>query len=220
METGAGLVLEELAASQANGRFSATGVDGRKAEVFWRSGLAYSARVDGAGPQLGEQLVGAGVIGPAGLEYALHVQRSEPLLGRWRLGELVVHLGIGERPLVEHIVTVQLVGALTDLTGWSLTTWRFRAGKHTRQDISPLVDVVALVERLTRLREPAVAGAPAYAPVDAASAMAALHDLFNAQDTGDHDAPSERSLLVWENFAPAMPSGPAARKGLRGLLGR
>ncbi|HWG94359.1 MAG TPA: DUF4388 domain-containing protein, partial [Mycobacteriales bacterium] len=145
-----------------------------EAKLYLRGGSVYAVTVPSSTPRptLGARLVTSGALGPEALAEALEAQRTE--LQGWRLGELLVHLGYVDQPVVEAFVEEQLREAVTDLLGWTTGTWRFRVNQRTREDVAPPVPVDELLEVVEqrqaawRAIEPVVHGADAVPLLSAA----------------------------------------------------
>jgi hypothetical protein len=151
-------VLVELAEKGASGCLTVTDPAGEQAEVYYKDGSIYSVFVPGRRAQLGARLIASGDLSPEALASALDVQTNE--LQGWRLGELLVHLGYVERPVVESFVIEQLRDAMAALLEWPVAAHKFRKTKKTRQDVAPPMtvrDLLAEVEmrrhRWTELTE-------------------------------------------------------------------
>jgi hypothetical protein len=141
-------LLRSLAEERAIGCLHVFDVDADEALVYFKHGLIYSVSVPGRRPQLGSRLVSSGALAPDALAEALEAQRTE--LQGWRLGELLVHLGYVDQPVVEAFVNEQVHEAMWDLFRWMEGTWKFRKGEKTREDVTtPL----AVEELLGVLRE-------------------------------------------------------------------
>lgn len=141
-------LLLDLAAESATGCLVITAPDGEPAEVFVSDGLIYAINVSGLRAQLGTKLVSSGALTPQALADALEAQRND---GQdWRLGELLVHLGYVEQPVVEAFVREQIQDALWDLVRWNEGDWQFRTDVNTRHDVAPPTPVIDL---LTVLRQ-------------------------------------------------------------------
>src|ERR1700754_5084958 len=98
-------LLLDLANEAATGCLTITDSMGDDATVYLKSGSIYAFNVPGTRPQLGAKLVSSGSRAPDALADALNAQRTE--LQGWRLGELLVHLGYVEQPVVEAFVKEQ-----------------------------------------------------------------------------------------------------------------
>src|SRR4051812_20838725 len=120
-----------------------------EALIYFKSGLVYAVSVPGRRPQLGAKLVSSGALAPEALADALEAQRTE--LQGWRLGELLVHMGYVDQPVVEAFISEQVHDALWDLIRWDEGRWRFRKNEKTREDVAPPMLVADL---LFDLREP------------------------------------------------------------------
>jgi hypothetical protein len=141
-----GLLLMDLARDGATGCLVIVGDDDDEALLYLKAGLVYAVQVPGARPQLGAKLVSSGALAPEALADALEAQRSE--LQGWRLGELLVHLGYVEQPVVEAFVKEQVDDAMWDLMRWHHGKWRFRKNIKTREDVAPPMQVVDLLAKL------------------------------------------------------------------------
>ena len=119
---------------------------GERAKVYLRGGRVYAVIAPGRRPQLGARLVSSGALGPEALAEALEAQRTE--LQGWRLGELLVHLGYVDQPVVEAFVEEQVREGLADLLPWRDATWRFRVNERTREDVAPPVEVERLLSEV------------------------------------------------------------------------
>src|SRR3954453_5021904 len=128
-------VLRQLADGVVSGCLHVDDGVGEEAKVFLRGGQVYSVQVPGSRPQLGARLVSSGALAPEALAEALGAQRTE--LQGWRLGELLVHLGYVDQPVVEAFVDEQLREALWDLIRWVEGRWKFRKNEKTREDVAP-----------------------------------------------------------------------------------
>jgi hypothetical protein len=143
-------VLTELASQDATGCLHIDDDSGDEALVYLKSGLVYSAYVPGRRPQLGARLISSGALAPEALAEALDAQATE--LQGWRLGELLVHLGYVERPVVEAFVLEQLRESCFDLSRWETGRFRFRKGEKTREDVGSHAAVVDLLAEVVRRR--------------------------------------------------------------------
>jgi hypothetical protein len=137
-------VLVALSDVQATGCLRVDAEQGN-ALVFLRDGQVYAATVPTEREPLGARMVGAGLIAPEDLAAALDAQQEE-LLTSWRLGELIVYLGMADRLGVERLVAALLLEDLDALLSWTVTGVRFRPGVRTRQDVTPAVTVPALLD--------------------------------------------------------------------------
>ncbi len=136
-------VLRQLADGVASGCLHVLdGVD-ESAKVFLRGGQVYAVQVPGRRPQLGARLVSSGSLGPEALSEALEAQRTE--LQGWRLGELLVHLGYVDQPVVEAFINEQVREQTSDLMRWPTGTWKFRVNERTREDVAPPMTVERLL---------------------------------------------------------------------------
>jgi hypothetical protein len=141
-------LLLQLADEDATGCLHISDLEGDEALIYFKSGLVYAVSVPGRRPQLGAKLVSSGELAPEALADALDAQRTE--LQGWRLGELLVHLGYVDQPVVEAFVKEQVHDALWDLIRWDEGRWRFRKSEKTREDVAPPMLVADL---LTNLRD-------------------------------------------------------------------
>jgi hypothetical protein len=141
-------VLVALADVRATGCLRVDAEPGN-ALVFLRDGQVYAATVPTERPPLGARLVDAGLLAEEDLAAALDAQHEE-LLVAWRLGELVVHLGMADRLAVERVVAALLLEDLDVLLSWPVNGARFRPGVRTRQDVSPAVTIPALLDPVWR----------------------------------------------------------------------
>ncbi|MGB8649046.1 MAG: DUF4388 domain-containing protein, partial [Mycobacteriales bacterium] len=141
-------VLRDLADGVASGCLHVLAPDGEEARVYLRGGQVYAVQVPGGRPQLGARLVSSGALGPEALAEALEAQRTE--LQGWRLGELLVHLGYVDQPVVEAFVQEQLREQAGDLLHWTAGTWKFRVNERTREDVAPPTAVEDLLSEVDR----------------------------------------------------------------------
>ena len=141
-------LLISLAEEDSTGCLHISDAEGDEALIYFRTGLVYAVTVPGRRPQLGAKLVSSGALAPEALAEALEAQRTE--LQGWKLGELLVHLGYVDQPVVEAFVKEQVNDAIWDLIRWTEGRWRFRKGEKTREDVAP---PMAVTELLTTLRE-------------------------------------------------------------------
>ncbi|MDQ6650191.1 MAG: DUF4388 domain-containing protein, partial [Actinomycetota bacterium] len=141
-------ILTMLAADEATGCLHVRDAADEEALIYLKSGDVYAVSVPGRRPQLGARLVTSGALGPEALAEALEAQRTE--LQGWRLGELLVHLGYVEQPLVEDFVNEQVRDACADLSRWPAGKWRFRKSERTREDVAPPVPVADLLDEVRR----------------------------------------------------------------------
>jgi hypothetical protein len=139
-------LMLELASDEATGCLHIYDLVQDEALVYFKAGLVYSVSVPGTRPQLGAKLVSSGALAPEALSEALEAQRTE--LQGWRLGELLVHLGYVDQPVVEAFVNEQVAEALWDLLRWTEGTWKFRKNVKAREDVGPPMGVVQLLETL------------------------------------------------------------------------
>ena len=139
-------VLRQLADGLATGCLHLMDPDLDPALIFFRGGDVYAVSMPGSRPQLGARLVSSGDLAPEALAEALEAQRTE--LQGWRLGELLVHLGYVDQPVIEGFVTEQIREAMTDLLRWRDVPWKFRLNQRTREDVAPPVPVEDLLNDL------------------------------------------------------------------------
>lgn len=136
-------VLTQLADGSASGCLHLTAPDGETAKIYLRGGQVYAVLAPGRRPQLGARLVSGGALAPEALAEALQAQRTEP--PGWRLGELLVHLGYVDQPVVEAFVNEQLRDCLSQLLRWRSGAWRLRINERTRDDVAPPAAVADLL---------------------------------------------------------------------------
>src|SRR4051812_19179798 len=141
-------LLLQLADEAATGCLHISDAEGDEALIYFRAGLVYAVSVPNRRPQLGAKLVSSGALAPEALAEALEAQRTE--LQGWKLGELLVHLGYVDQPVVEAFVREQVNDAVGDLIRWTEGRWRSRKGEKPREDVAPPMTVTEL---LTTLRE-------------------------------------------------------------------
>ncbi|HET6909822.1 MAG TPA: DUF4388 domain-containing protein, partial [Mycobacteriales bacterium] len=139
-------LLLSLADEESTGCLHVSDPEGDEALIYFKAGLVYAISVPGRRPQLGAKLVSSGALTPEALAEALDAQRSE--LQGWRLGELLVHLGYVEQPVVEAFVREQVHDAIWDLIRWTEGRWRFRKSERTREDVAPPMTVHELLNDL------------------------------------------------------------------------
>src|SRR4051812_25551464 len=139
-------LLLQLADESATGCLHISDAEGDEALIYFKSGLVFAVSVPGRRPQLGAKLVSSGALAPEALADALEAQRSE--LQGWRLGELLVHLGYVDQPVVEAFISEQVHDALWDLIRWDEGRWRFRKNEKTREDVAPPMLVADLLSDL------------------------------------------------------------------------
>src|SRR4051794_6559016 len=139
-------LLLQLADETATGCLHISDLEGDEALIYFKAGLVYAVSVPGRRPQLGAKLVSSGALAPEALADALEAQRSE--LQGWRLGELLVHLGYVDQPVVEAFISEQVHDALWDLIRWDEGRWRFRKKEKTREDVAPPMLVADLLSDL------------------------------------------------------------------------
>ena len=141
-------LLVQLAEEVSTGCLHIADAEGDEALVYYKNGLVYAVSVPGHRPQLGAKLISSGALAPEALADALEAQRTE--LQGWRLGELLVHLGYVDQPVVEAFVKEQVHDALWDLIKWVDGPWKFRKNEKTREDVAP---PMAVADLLADLRE-------------------------------------------------------------------
>jgi hypothetical protein len=139
-------LLVDLANDAATGCLHIIDPADEEALVFFKTGLVYAVSVPGSRPQLGAKLVSSGALAPEALSEALEAQRTE--LQGWRLGELLVHLGYVDQPVVEAFIKEQVSEAVWDLLRWTTGRWKFRKNIKAREDVGPPMVVVDLLEHL------------------------------------------------------------------------
>ncbi len=141
-------VLRQLADGAASGCLHVSDGVGEAAKVYVRGGQVYAVQVPGWCPQLGARLVSSGSLAPEALSEALEAQRTE--LQGWRLGELLVHLGYVDQPVVEAFINEQVREQTSDLMRWPTGTWKFRVNERTREDVASPTPVEELLEEIAR----------------------------------------------------------------------
>src|SRR4051794_12780437 len=139
-------LLLSLAEEESTGCLHISDAEGDEATIYFKTGLVYAVFVPGRRPQLGAKLVSSGALTPQALAEALDAQRTE--LQGWKLGELLVHLGFVDQPVVEAFVREQVHDAVWDLIRWTEGRWRFRKSEKTREDVAPPMTVQELLENL------------------------------------------------------------------------
>src|SRR3954471_20483403 len=139
-------LLLSLAEEESTGCLHVSDAEGDEATIYFKTGLVYAVFVPGRRPQLGAKLVSSGALTPEALAEALDAQRTE--LQGWKLGELLVHLGFVDQPVVEAFVREQVHDAVWDLIRWTEGRWRFRKSEKTREDVAPPMTVQELLENL------------------------------------------------------------------------
>jgi len=143
-------VLRQLADGDATGCLHVTDPAGEVAKTYLRGGRVYAVLAPGRRPQLGSRLVSSGALAPEALAEALEAQRTE--LQGWRLGELLVHLGYVDQPVVQAFVEEQVRESLSDVLPWRSGAWKFRVNERTREDVAPPTAVDALLDEITSRR--------------------------------------------------------------------
>ena len=141
-------ILTDLASSDATGCLHIEGPDADEALVYFKSGAIYSTFLPGRRPHLGARLISSGALAPEALEEALEAQATE--LQGWRLGELLVHLGFVEAPVVEAFGVEQVRDACFEMSRWDSGKWKFRKNEKTREDISASLDAKAILDEILR----------------------------------------------------------------------
>jgi hypothetical protein len=139
-------LLVQLSAEDSTGCLHISDAEGDEALIYFKSGQVYAITVPGRRPQLGAKLVSSGALAPEALADAMEAQRTE--LQGWRLGELLVHLGYVDQPVVEDFVKEQVHDSLWDLMRWDEGRWKFRKNEKTREDVAPPVPVSDLLATL------------------------------------------------------------------------
>ena len=139
-------LLVQLAEEVATGCLHICDAVADEALIYYKNGLVYAVSVPGRRPQLGAKLISSGALAPEALADALEAQRTE--LQGWRLGELLVHLGYVDQPVVEAFIKEQVHDALWDLIKWTDGRWKFRRNEKTREDVAPPMPVVDLLADL------------------------------------------------------------------------
>jgi hypothetical protein len=179
-------LLLDLANDDATGCLQVTDSAGNEAQVYLRSGLLYSISVPSSRPHLGAKFVSSGALAPEALAEALEAQRTE--LQGWRLGELLVHLGYVDEPVVEAFVREQVHESLWDLLRWHEGHWKFKKTAKTRDDVCPPMPVVDLLESLReRGYEWESISAIVHGP-NAVPMLSARSDASSSETTLDNDA--------------------------------
>jgi len=143
-------VLRRLADGDASGCLHVTDPAGEVARTYLRGGRVYAVVAPGRRPQLGSRLVSSGALAPEALAEALEAQRTE--LQGWRLGELLVHLGYVDQPVVQAFVEEQVRESLSDVLPWRSGAWKFRVNERTREDVAPPTAVDVLLDEITSRR--------------------------------------------------------------------
>ncbi|HEX4654429.1 MAG TPA: DUF4388 domain-containing protein [Mycobacteriales bacterium] len=139
-------LLVQLAEEDSTGCLHISDAEGDEALIYYKGGLVYAVSVPGQRPQLGAKLISSGALAPEALADALEAQRTE--LQGWRLGELLVHLGYVDQPVVEDFIREQVHDALWDLIKWVDGRWKFRKSEKTREDVAPPMSVADLLADL------------------------------------------------------------------------
>jgi len=145
------IALAALADEAATGCLHVVDDEGSEALIYLKSGLIYAVSVPGQRPQLGARLISSNVLVPENLAEALEAQRTE--LQGWRLGELLVHLGLVEQEVVEAFVQEQVRDGFTDLMAWTSGRWRFRKAEKTREDVGPPTPLDELLGEVRRRQQ-------------------------------------------------------------------
>ena len=139
-------VLVDLADSGATGCLLVRDQEGDEAEVYLRDGEVYAVIVPGRRAMLGVRLMSRGALTPEALAEALEIQRTE--LQGWRLGELLVHLGLRRARRRRGVRGRAPQGRADRPAGWPVAAWKFRKNKKTRQDVAPPTPVADLFDDL------------------------------------------------------------------------
>jgi hypothetical protein len=139
-------VLRQLADGTSSGCLHVLDARGEEGRVYLRGGMVYAVQVPGQRPLLGQFLVSSGALGPEMLAEALEAQRTE--LQGWKLGELLVHLGYVDEPVVEAFLAEQVRDQAGDLLRWPTGTWKFRVNERTREDVARPTSVQELLADL------------------------------------------------------------------------
>jgi len=139
-------LLNDFGAGGASGRLRLRSADGQQAGIYLKNGSVYAVVVPGPRPALGTRLVTSAVLTPEQLAEAVEAQRTE--LQGWRLGELLVHLGYVEPPVIEAFVSELLRDGCARLLRWTSGRWKFAPGERTREDVAPPVPVAGLLADL------------------------------------------------------------------------
>jgi len=143
-------VILGLAAQEATGCLTIANSEGDEGLVWYRDGQVYAVSVPGRRPLLGVRLITAGAISAEQLNSALELQRSS--MTSARLGEVLVHLNLVNRRVIEAFALEQQRDMLADLLGWHIASHWFRNGAHTRTDLAPFLDVARLIQE-ARVRQ-------------------------------------------------------------------
>ena len=209
-------VLVALSDVQATGCLRVDAEQGN-ALVFLRDGQVYAATVPTQREPLGARMVGAGLIAPEDLAAALDAQEEE-LLTSWRLGELIVYLGMADRLGVERLVAALLLEDLDALLSWTVTGVRFRPGVRTRQDVTPAVTVPALLDPTWRTLPDPPVFMPVPFTVDTSPGAAAEAQRAHAGTTLlVTEAESDEGGEVWAAPLPDVVDTADVLRQLRGL---
>lgn len=152
-----------------------------EAEVYFREGSAYHARVIGRGIQLGTRLISAGLLSNEDVEHALAIQQAE---GRKRrLGEILVDENLISREHMETVVRQQIEDTIFEILRWEDGIWLFESNVESEEDIGLQVSVENLVmEGARRFREwhliskivPSLDAVPVFSDEDGAAIEVAL----------------------------------------------
>jgi hypothetical protein len=185
--------------------------------VFMRDGQVYAATVPTEREPLGARMVAAGLIAPEDLAAALDAQQEE-LLSSWRLGELVVYLGMADRLGVERLVAALLLEDLDALLSWTVTGVRFRPGVLTRQDVTPAVTVPALLDPTWRtLPDPPVFMPVPFTVDGSPGASAEAQRSQGGTAVLVTEAESDEDGEVWASPLPEVVDTADVLRQLRGL---
>src|SRR3954464_10867960 len=140
-------LLLQLADEVATGCLHISDAEGDEALIYFKTGLVYAVSVPGRRPQLGAKLVSSGALAPEALADALEAQRTE--LQGWRLGELLVHMGYVDQPVVEAFIKEQVHDAIWDLIKSVDGPRKFPKNGKPRGAVAP---PILVTELLTNLR--------------------------------------------------------------------
>ena len=138
-------LLLDLATQEATGSLMMVDPTDDRATVWLRDGRLYSLSVPGRLALLGVRLVSCGALTPEQLGEALEAQRHD--MRGWRLGELLVHLGYVQAPVIDSFVREQMHDMLASIIDWQVVTSQFRNGDRTRHDFIPQ-DIAALLKEI------------------------------------------------------------------------
>lgn len=154
-------VLRLLADDRATGRLAVDeggrGARARTAEIFVADGDIYAAWVAepdadpllAADARLRLRLLAAGTLRQEAWEEAIIAQEE---LFDWSIGELLVELGHLDRASLERVATEELLDAVTQSSGWSFGSFRFRRRERARNRAGRTYTVSELLEAVTQRR--------------------------------------------------------------------